>query len=73
LKPILDYVGTRDNFGNILHVTAIAIADEICGAAELLMKKTTKCPVVIIRGYKFKKETSTINQIIRSEKEDLFR
>jgi coenzyme F420-0:L-glutamate ligase/coenzyme F420-1:gamma-L-glutamate ligase len=73
LNPILDYAGTRDNFENILRVTAIAVADEICGAAELLMKKTTKCPVVIIRGYEFKKETSSINQMIRSENEDLFR
>lgn len=72
-NPILDYAGTRDNFGNVLRVTAIAIADEICGAAELLMKKTTKCPVVIIRGYAIQIEKSSIDQIIRSEKDDLFR
>lgn len=72
-NPILDYAGTRDNFGNILRVTAIAIADEICGAAELLMKKTTKCPAVIIRGYEYEKEISSVNQIIRDERDDLFR
>jgi len=73
LNPILDYAGTCDNFGNILHVTAIAIADEICSAAELVMKKTAKCPAVIIRDYEFKKGTSSINQLIRPEAEDLFR
>ncbi len=73
LNPILDYAGTHDNFGNVLHVTAIAIADEICSASELVMKKTAKCPVVIIRDYEFKKNASSINQLIRSEKEDLFR
>lgn len=73
LNPILDYEGTCDNFGNILRVTAIAIADEICSAAELVMKKTTKCPVAIIRDYEFKKETSSINQLIRPEQDDLFR
>ena len=73
LNPILDYEGTNDNFGNILRVTAIAIADEISGAAELLMKKTTNTPVIIIRGFDFKKEKSSKNQIIRSEKDDLFR
>jgi len=72
-NPILDYAGTLDNFGNILRVTAIAVADEICGAAELEMKKATNCPVVIIRGYEFKKEDSSINPLIRSEKDDLFR
>ena len=73
LNPILDYEGTCDNFGNILRVTAIAIADEICSAAELVMKKTTKCPVAIIRDYEFKKEISSINQLIRPEQDDLFR
>ncbi len=73
LNPVLDYAGTCDNFGNILQVTAIAIADEICSTAELVMKKIEKCPVVIIRDYEFKKETSSISQLIRPEKEDLFR
>jgi coenzyme F420-0:L-glutamate ligase/coenzyme F420-1:gamma-L-glutamate ligase len=73
LNPILDYEGTCDSFGNILRVTAIAIADEICSAAELVMKKTAKCPVAIIRDYEFKKEISSINQLIRPEQDDLFR
>jgi coenzyme F420-0:L-glutamate ligase/coenzyme F420-1:gamma-L-glutamate ligase len=73
INPILDYAGTLDNFGNVLQVTAIAIVDEICSASELVMKKTAKCPVVIVRDYEFKKDTSSINQLIRSENEDLFR
>lgn len=73
LNPILDYEGTCDSFGNILRVTAIAIADEICSAAELVMKKTTKSPVAIIRDYEFKKEISSIKPLIRPEEEDLFR
>ncbi|HUT06238.1 MAG TPA: coenzyme F420-0:L-glutamate ligase [Nitrosopumilaceae archaeon] len=73
LNPILDYGGTCDNFGKILRVTAIAIADEICGAAELVMKKTANCPVVIIRDYEHAKEISSTNQLIRPEQEDLFR
>ena len=73
LNPILDYEGSCDNFGKILRVTAIAIADEISGAAELVMKKTTNCPVVIIRDYEFTKENSSINQLIRVERDDLFR
>jgi coenzyme F420-0:L-glutamate ligase/coenzyme F420-1:gamma-L-glutamate ligase len=73
LNPVLDYAGTCDNFGNILQVTAIAIADEICSTAELVMKKIEKCPVVIIRDYEFKKEISSVAQLIRPEKEDLFR
>lgn len=73
LNPILDYEGTCDNFGKVLRVTSIAVADEISGAAELVMKKTANCPIVIIRDYEFTKEISSINQLIRSEQEDLFR
>lgn len=53
LQPILDYSGTFDSFNRMLRVTAIAIADELSSAAELVMGKTTKCPVVIIRNYSF--------------------
>jgi len=73
MNPILDYAGTKDSFDKTLRVTAIAIADELCSAAELVMKKTTNCPVAIIRGYDFKNEPSSINGLIRPEKEDLFR
>jgi len=73
LNPILGYEGTCDNFGKVLRVTSIAIADEISGAAELVMKKTANCPIVIIRDYEFVKEVSSIHPLIRSEQEDLFR
>ena len=73
MSPILDYAGTMDSFGNVLRVTAIAIADEICSAAELVMKKTAKCPAVIIRNYDYAKKSSSISEMIRAEDEDLFR
>ncbi len=40
LNPILDYAGTLDSFKRILRITAIAIADELSSAAELVMGKT---------------------------------
>jgi coenzyme F420-0:L-glutamate ligase/coenzyme F420-1:gamma-L-glutamate ligase len=73
VDPILDYAGTSDTFGKTLRITAIAIADELCSSAELVMQKTRKCPIVIIRGYKFESEHSSINSLIRPQKEDLFR
>ncbi|PIY90394.1 MAG: coenzyme F420-0:L-glutamate ligase, partial [Nitrosopumilales archaeon CG_4_10_14_0_8_um_filter_34_8] len=42
-------------------------------AAELIMKKTTNCPVVVIRGCDFKNEPSSIQGLIRPQNEDLFR
>lgn len=73
MDSILDYKGTKDNFGRTLRVTEIAVADEICSAAELVRGKTLKCPAAIIRNYKFKESNSKINTIIRPEYEDLFR
>jgi len=73
MKPILDYAGTTDSFEKILRITAIAIADELCSAAELVMKKATNCPAAIIRGYDFKTESSSIHDLIRPQNEDLFR
>jgi coenzyme F420-0:L-glutamate ligase / coenzyme F420-1:gamma-L-glutamate ligase len=73
MNPILDYAGTKDTFEKTLRITAIAVADELCSAAELVMNKTTNCPIAIIRGYKFKDELSTINNLIRPQNKDLFR
>ncbi|MBI1662652.1 MAG: coenzyme F420-0:L-glutamate ligase [Nitrosopumilus sp.] len=73
LSPILDYEGTKDTFGKILRVTAIAIADELSAASELVMGKTLKIPVAIVRNYSFQKGEHGTDELIRPEPEDLFR
>jgi coenzyme F420-0:L-glutamate ligase/coenzyme F420-1:gamma-L-glutamate ligase len=73
MKPINDYAGTKDTFGRTLRITAIAEADELCSAAELVMKKTENCPFAIIRNFGFNPFTDTAKSLIRSEKTDLFR
>ena len=73
LSPIIDYEGTPDTFGKTLRVTAIAIADELSAASELVMGKTSKTPVAIVRDYSFQKGEYKINELIRPEDEDLFR
>jgi coenzyme F420-0:L-glutamate ligase / coenzyme F420-1:gamma-L-glutamate ligase len=50
LAPILDLNGQRDSVGYELHATQIAVADEIAGAAELVMGKTDGVPAAIVRG-----------------------
>lgn len=72
LDPILDYEGTHDSFGRILRVTAIAVADELASAAELVMKKTLKCPMAIVRGYSLAGDGSAA-RLVRPKDEDLFR
>jgi coenzyme F420-0:L-glutamate ligase/coenzyme F420-1:gamma-L-glutamate ligase len=73
ISPINDYAGTKDTFGRTLRITAIAEADELCSAAELVMKKTKNCPFAIIRNFDFKQSFDTAKSLIRSEKTDLFR
>jgi coenzyme F420-0:L-glutamate ligase/coenzyme F420-1:gamma-L-glutamate ligase len=60
-------------FGKILRVTEIAIVDEIAGAAELVMGKTEGIPIAIVRNVNYSKRNSSITEIIREEKKDIFR
>ena len=73
ISPIINYEGTLDTFGKTLRVTAIAIADELSAASELVMGKTLKTPVAIIRDYSFQNGEQKTDELIRPESEDLFR
>jgi coenzyme F420-0:L-glutamate ligase / coenzyme F420-1:gamma-L-glutamate ligase len=50
IAPLLDLRGTRDPAGYELRTTTIAVADEIAGAAELVMGKVAQVPAAIVRG-----------------------
>jgi coenzyme F420-0:L-glutamate ligase/coenzyme F420-1:gamma-L-glutamate ligase len=50
IRPLLDLKGQRDAAGYELHATEIAVADEIAGAAELVMGKTAGIPAALVRG-----------------------
>ena len=73
IDPIKSYIGKSDMYGNILRVTEIAIVDEIASAAELVMGKSSRVPVTIVRGYDFTSHDSSISKITRSKRDDLFR
>ncbi|MGB9124683.1 MAG: coenzyme F420-0:L-glutamate ligase [Nitrosotalea sp.] len=73
MLPIINYVGKHDNFNRILRVTAIAIADEICSASELVRGKALHTPIAIIRNYKFDKKNGTSKDLLRVKALDLFR
>jgi coenzyme F420-0:L-glutamate ligase/coenzyme F420-1:gamma-L-glutamate ligase len=51
LAPLADYRGQYDASGYELHVSVLAVADELAAAAELVMHKLDARPVVLIRGY----------------------
>ena len=50
ITALLDLDGRRDSAGYELHATQIAVADEIAGAAQLVMGKLEAIPAVLVRG-----------------------
>jgi coenzyme F420-0:L-glutamate ligase/coenzyme F420-1:gamma-L-glutamate ligase len=73
MKPIHDYKGTRDMYRHTLHVTEIAVADELASAGELVMNKSDKVPVALVRGYTYRRGKGTGKNLLRPEELDLFR
>jgi coenzyme F420-0:L-glutamate ligase / coenzyme F420-1:gamma-L-glutamate ligase len=72
VRPILDLHGVRDPTGYELHATRIAVADEIAGAAELVMGKTERVPAAIVRGLDVAGEGSAQDLVMPPDR-DLFR
>jgi coenzyme F420-0:L-glutamate ligase / coenzyme F420-1:gamma-L-glutamate ligase len=73
IEAIKDYTGQLDAQGYELRVTALAIADELAAAAELVMNKLDNVPVAIIRGYEYPRGEGSLAQLIRAAERDLFR
>jgi coenzyme F420-0:L-glutamate ligase / coenzyme F420-1:gamma-L-glutamate ligase len=73
MLPFVDYVGQTDPHGYELRVSTLAVADELAGAAELVMNKLDAVPVAIVRGYEYPKGDGSARQIVRDREKDLFR
>lgn len=50
LKVLDDHAGRDDGYGNLLAVTAPAVADEITAAADLVTGKLSRSPAAVVRG-----------------------
>jgi coenzyme F420-0:L-glutamate ligase / coenzyme F420-1:gamma-L-glutamate ligase len=50
VQALQNYVGARDTYGNELQVTAMAVADELAAAADLVKGKLRGRPVAVVRG-----------------------
>jgi coenzyme F420-0:L-glutamate ligase/coenzyme F420-1:gamma-L-glutamate ligase len=75
VAPIVDLRGTTDALGRELAVTEVCVADELAGAAELVMGKAAGIPVALVRGVDptWLQEGSVREHIVRAYDEDLFR
>ena len=74
MDPMMDYRGTPDAQGREMHVTTIAVADEIAAAAELVQFKTIGVPVSVVRGYPYTPAAEAHHEVlVRERSKDLFR
>jgi coenzyme F420-0:L-glutamate ligase / coenzyme F420-1:gamma-L-glutamate ligase len=72
IEVLLDLRGVRDPVGYELHATTIAVADEIAGAAELVMGKVDGVPGAIVRGLRLRGDGRARDLVMPVER-DLFR
>jgi len=72
---IVDLRGTTDASGRVLEATELCVADEIAGAAELVMGKDKSVPAAVVRGVDpaWLRQGSVAGEIVRDPSGDLFR
>jgi coenzyme F420-0:L-glutamate ligase/coenzyme F420-1:gamma-L-glutamate ligase len=75
VAAVVDLRGTVDAMGKELTVTEVCVADELAGAAELVMGKAAGIPVAVVRGLdpELLRDSSVRGEVVRAYQEDLFR
>jgi coenzyme F420-0:L-glutamate ligase/coenzyme F420-1:gamma-L-glutamate ligase len=72
MTPVLDLRGQQDARGRELHGTVICVADELAGAAELVMGKARHVPAALIRGYQVPAGDGRATDLVMPPDRDLF-
>jgi coenzyme F420-0:L-glutamate ligase/coenzyme F420-1:gamma-L-glutamate ligase len=75
IAGVVDLRGTPDANGRVLDATEVCVADELAGAAELVMGKDRGVPAAVLRGVdpRWFRSSSVASEIVRPPEEDLFR
>ncbi len=73
MDPLVEYAGTQDPYGHTLEVSALAVGDELAGAAELVMGKVDQVPAAVIRGFAYTPAEGSVRRLLRNPMTDLFR
>jgi coenzyme F420-0:L-glutamate ligase/coenzyme F420-1:gamma-L-glutamate ligase len=75
IAGVVDLRGTEDAGGRRLEVTEVCVADELAGAAELVMGKDRAIPAAVVRGVdaRWLRSASVAAEIVRPAADDLFR
>jgi coenzyme F420-0:L-glutamate ligase/coenzyme F420-1:gamma-L-glutamate ligase len=72
MLPLQDLRGTKDDRGYELHATLVAVADELAGAAELVMGQVGGSPAALVRGYRVPAGEGSARGLIMPPERDLF-
>ena len=72
MRPLLDLRGRKDARGYELAATVIAVADELAGAAELVMGKSRGVPAALVRGYVAPPGEGSARELVMPPERDLF-
>jgi coenzyme F420-0:L-glutamate ligase/coenzyme F420-1:gamma-L-glutamate ligase len=74
VRALENYAGTHDAYGNKLQVTAMAVADELAAAADLVKGKLRGRPVAVVRGldHLVVGTDSSAADLLRQESKDMF-
>jgi len=75
IAGVVDLRGTPDATGRVLEATEVCVADEVAGAAELVMGKDRSVPAAVVRGIdrSWLRRGSVAAEIVRDPAGDLFR
>lgn len=73
INPLEDLRDQQDDHGKVLKATVLAAADELAAAAGLIMRKTRRMPVVLVKGFAYEPGEYTSNELQRARELDLFR
>jgi coenzyme F420-0:L-glutamate ligase / coenzyme F420-1:gamma-L-glutamate ligase len=72
LEALRSYAGAFDPTGYELRTTAVAIADELAAAADLVIGKLQRAPAALVRGHAAEGDGSG-HDLVRDATDDLFR
>jgi coenzyme F420-0:L-glutamate ligase/coenzyme F420-1:gamma-L-glutamate ligase len=72
MSPLRDLRGTKDARGRTLEGTVIAVADELAGAAELVLGKAAGVPAALVRGYEVPPGDGSARELVIPPERDLF-
>lgn len=72
-QPLDDLRGTPDAGGRLMHATVVAVADELASVAELASGKTSRRPLVMIRGARLPAGDGAVQRtVVMPLEDDLF-